>query len=124
MKSLGNILWVLSGGAVTALGWYLYGILWSITVVGIPLGKQCFKLAKLSFMPFDKKVVDDEDGFISTTANILWAAITGIPMAIENLLVGALLCCTIVGIPFGKQYFKMARLSLAPFGIRIEEEQH
>ena len=121
MKTLGNILWVIFGGAVTALGWCLYGVLWSITIIGIPLGKQCFKLARLSFMPFDKKVTDADDGVFGTLANIIWAITTGIPMALENLLTGALLYITIIGIPFAKQYFKLARLSLAPFGVKIEE---
>lgn len=121
MKTLGNILWVIFGGALTALGWCLYGVLWSITIIGIPLGKQCFKLARLSFMPFDKKVVDADDGVFGTLANIIWAITTGIPMALENLIAGLTLCITIVGIPFGKQYFKMARLALAPFGVKIEE---
>lgn len=121
MKTLGNILWVIFGGAVTALGWCLYGVLWSITIIGIPLGKQCFKLARLSFMPFDKKVTDADDGVFGTLANIIWAITTGIPMALENLIAGLTLCITIVGIPFGKQYFKMARLALAPFGVKIEK---
>ena len=121
MKTLGNILWVIFGGALTALGWCIYGVLWSITIIGIPLGKQCFKLARLSFMPFDKTVVDADDGVFGTLANIIWAVTTGIPMALENLIAGLALCITIVGIPFGKQYFKMARLALAPFGVKIEE---
>lgn len=121
MKTLGNLLWVIFGGALTALGWCLYGVLWSITIIGIPLGKQCFKLARLSFMPFDKKVTDADDGVFGTLANIIWAITTGIPMALENLIAGLTLCITIVGIPFGKQYFKMARLALAPFGVKIEE---
>ena len=121
MKTIGNILWVIFGGGLTALGWFLYGTLWSITIIGIPLGKQCFKLARLSFMPFDKKGTDANDGVFGTFANIIWAITTGIPMALENLLTGALLYITIIGIPFAKQYFKLARLSLAPFGIKIEK---
>ena len=70
-------------------------------------------------MPFDKKVVDADDGVFGTLANIIWAVITGIPRALENLIAGLALCITIVGIPFGKQYFKLARLSLAPFGVEV-----
>lgn len=121
MKALGNILWVIFGGGLTALGWFLYGILWCITIIGIPLGKQCFKFARLSFMPFDKKVTEENDGVFSSLANVIWALTTGFPMALENLLTGALLYITIIGIPFAKQYFKMARLALAPFGIKIEK---
>ena len=49
MKVLGNILWFIFGGFVSGLVWALYGILWSITIVGIPIGVQC---SKLSLMPF------------------------------------------------------------------------
>ena len=52
MKTIGNILWVIFGGGLTALGWFLYGTLWSITIIGIPLGKQCFKLARVAMAPF------------------------------------------------------------------------
>lgn len=119
MSFLFNILWVLTGGAAGAFMWYLYGILWCVSIVGIPLGKQCFKFAKLTLMPFGKKVVETDSGAISAIANIIWAVTTGVVMAAENAVMGALLCCTIIGIPFGKQYFKLAKLSLAPFGFDV-----
>ncbi len=118
MKTIGNILWMIFGGIETALGWLICGVLWCITIVGIPLGKQCFKLASLSLSPFKKDVVDN-GGSISTLANIFWVIFTGIPMALANAFVGVILCITIIGIPFGKQFFKLAKLSLAPFGKEI-----
>ena len=81
--------------------------------------KQCFKFAKLTFAPFGKEIVND-GGTASTVANIFWIILTGVPMAIDNFVFGAVLCCTIIGIPFGKQYFKIARLALAPFGVKIK----
>jgi len=42
-----------------------------------------------------------------------------IELAVANLIIGALLCVTIIGIPFGLQSFKMAKLSLMPFGAKI-----
>ena len=53
--------------------------------------------------------------------NILWFIISGIELAIGNFLLGCLLCITIVGIPFGKQFFKIAKLSLAPFGAVVTD---
>lgn len=120
MKLLGNLIWVIFGGAITAFLWCIYGVLWCITIVGIPLGKQCFKFAKLSFMPFDKEVVEKDSGVISTIANIIWIVSTGAAMAFENLCIGLVFCVTIVGIPFGKQYFKLAKLSLTPFGFEVK----
>ncbi len=122
MKAIGNIIWVIFGGFVTALIWNVYGVLWSLTIIGIPLGKQCFKFARLSFMPFDKKVVEKDSGALSFISNIFWAVSTGIPMALENLLIGIIFCITVVGIPFGKQYFKLAKLSLAPFSFEVERD--
>lgn len=122
MKTIGNILWVILGGAVGSGLWLLYGVLWSITIVGIPLGKQCFKLASLTFMPFNKEVVDTGSGALGFVANIIWAVTTGVVMAAENVVVGLSLCATIVGIPFGLQYFKLAKLSLMPFGTEIRRK--
>lgn len=115
MKFLGNILWFLFGGLISGLSWIFAGILWCITIVGIPIGLQCFKLATLSFWPFGKEVRYG-GGAMSTIANIFWLLISGIPLAIENLILGLVCCITIIGIPFGKQFFKIAKLALTPFG--------
>ncbi len=114
MKTLGNILWFVFGGCISGLSWILAGLIWCITIIGIPYGKQCFKFARLSFCPFGKDV-QYEGGVVSLVANIIWVVFFGIWMAIGNLVIGLLWCITIVGIPFGKQFFKLARLSFTPF---------
>lgn len=119
MRFLGNVLWFVFGGFLSGLAWIVAGLLWCITVVGIPIGVQCFKFAGLSFCPFGKEVIYD-GGAVSLIANIIWIVVSGIPMAIGNAIAGCLWCITIVGIPFGKQFFKIARLSLMPFGARVE----
>ncbi len=118
MGCLGNVIWFICGGFVSGLSWLLAGILWSITIIGIPVGRQCFKLASLSFFPFGKEVVYG-GGAGSLLLNIIWLLITGIPLAIESAVFGVLLCITIVGIPFGLQHFKIAKLALMPFGAHI-----
>ncbi len=118
MGCLGNILWFLFGGLWQGLGWVLAGVFWCITIIGIPIGKQCFKLANLTFFPFGKEV-EYGGGTISLVANIFWIILSGIPLAVAALLNGALLCITIIGIPFGLQCFKIAKLALSPFGARI-----
>ena len=57
MKTIGNILWFLFGGLICGLSWVLAGCLWCITIVGIPVGLQCFKMARLALMPFGASVV-------------------------------------------------------------------
>ena len=118
MKTIGNILWFVFGGFVSGLMWLVSGLLCCITLIGIPLGRQCFKFASLSFWPFGKEVVY-AGGAVSTFANIIWILFCGLWMSLFNLIAGLLWCITIVGIPFGKQFFKIAKLALTPFGARI-----
>ncbi len=47
MKTLGNILWLLFGGILIALIYYLVGLMMCITIIGIPFGVQLFKLAPM-----------------------------------------------------------------------------
>ncbi len=118
MSFLGNVLWFIFGGFFSGLSWILSGVIWCITIVGIPYGKQCFKFASMSFTPFGKEI-EYGGGVPSLLANVIWIIFFGIPMALENLIFGCIWCITIVGIPFGLQFFKIAKLSLAPFEARI-----
>ena len=56
MGCLGNVIWFLCGGVISGLSWLLTGCLWCITIIGIPVGMQCFKFAALSFFPFGKEI--------------------------------------------------------------------
>ncbi|MFR8001506.1 MAG: YccF domain-containing protein [Hydrogeniiclostridium sp.] len=118
MSCLGNILWFFFGGLIQGLSWCLVGLLWCITIVGIPVGVQCFKLAGLSFFPFGKQVIYG-GGAGSLLLNLIWLLFGGIPLAIISALDGLLFCITIVGIPFGMQCFKLAKLALMPFGTEV-----
>jgi uncharacterized membrane protein YccF (DUF307 family) len=120
MRIILNLLWLVFGGLISALGWVLTGCLWCITLVGIPVGLQCFKFASISLDPFGKEIVYDDDSAVSFLLNILWIVFGGIEMAAMNAIIGLVLCITIIGIPWGKQYFKIAKLSLMPFGARVE----
>lgn len=118
MSVLGNLIWFVFGGAITGFLWCFVGIIWSITIIGIPVGKQCFKIARLCFFPFGK-IVEYSGGTGSFLLNILWIAFTGWSLAVEATTIGLLYCITIIGIPFGKQYFKIAKVALIPFGTII-----
>lgn len=51
-----NVIWWFVGGipiALTHLGW---GLLFCITIIGIPFGLQHFKLMKLALLPFGKSI--------------------------------------------------------------------
>ena len=118
MSLLGNVLWFIFGGFLSGLSWLFSGLLWCITIIGIPYGRQCFKFASMAFAPFGKNI-EYGGGAVSFIANVIWIIFFGIPMFLENILFGCIWCVTIVGIPFGIQYFKIAKLSLAPFGSKI-----
>lgn len=119
MSCLGNILWFILGGFLNSIGWLLTGVLWCITLVGIPIGIQCFKMAKLQLAPFGKEIITTNDGIGNFILNILWLLFGGLVLCISNIISGILLCITIVGIPFAIQSFKMAKLSLMPFGKEV-----
>ena len=121
MRLFLNIIWIVFGGFISALGWILSGCLWCITIVGIPIGKQCFKLCSISLNPFGKEV-EYGGGPVSLLVNILWLIFSGIELAITNAALGCVLCVTIIGIPFGLQFFKIAKLSLMPFGATVTRE--
>ncbi|MCQ2463549.1 MAG: hypothetical protein MJ177_09150, partial [Clostridia bacterium] len=96
----------------------IVGLLWCVTIVGIPVGKQCFKIAKICLAPFGKDV-DLSGKASSLILNICWIVFGGIELAAEAAVMGIICACTIVGIPLAKQYFKIAKVALLPFGAKI-----
>ena len=118
MGCLGNLLWFILGGCISGLSWAFAGCLWSITIIGIPIGVQCFKLAGLCFFPFGKEVTYG-GGAGSFLLNLVWLLVSGFWLALESAVIGVLLCITIIGIPFGLQQFKLAKLALMPFGTTV-----
>lgn len=118
MKLLGNIIWFIFGGLFAAIGWILVGLLFCITIIGIPIGKQCFKFVTLVITPFGKDVVTHFDKH--PILNILWVIFFGWEMTVGYLIIGVFFIITILGIPFGLQWFKLAKLAFIPFGATIK----
>jgi uncharacterized membrane protein YccF (DUF307 family) len=121
MNLLGNLVWLIFGGFLAALCYFFGGLVLCATVIGIPWGLQCFKIAGFILMPFGLKVVSDSSnaGCLATLANIVWIICGGLASAIIHVVMGLLLSITIIGIPWGRQHFKLVELSLMPFGKRI-----
>ena len=119
LKTLGNFLWFVFGGFILWLEWAAAGLLLCISIIGIPAGIPCFKIAGVCAFPFKKEIVRENFGFGSTLFNILWIVVFGWEIALTALCCGILWCITVVGIPFGKQFFKLAALSLFPFGAKV-----
>lgn len=114
--TVGNILWIIFGGLIASITAFLSGVIACITIIGIPVGLQLFKFAKFVLLPFGKEVKDVNVTGFKNFVNILWAIFFGWEYALTYLLTGVLFCITIIGIPFGKQYFKMAIFVLLPLG--------
>jgi uncharacterized membrane protein YccF (DUF307 family) len=121
MNLFGNLIWLIFGGFFAALGYFFGGLILCVTIVGIPWGLQCFKLVELVLFPFGKKVVSDSNnsGCLSLFCNIIWLLSGGLYTAIIHLIMGFLLSITVIGIPWGRQHFKLVEISLMPFGKEI-----
>ena len=122
MKTFGNVLWLIFGGIESGIACFFSGLLCFISIIFIPVGFQYFKLTKFFFWPMGKKVVKVKPNGFKTFCNILWAILAGWESFLIYGLVGCLFCITIIGIPFGKQYFKIARFILTPLGHDFVDE--
>ena len=118
MKAFGNFLWLILIGFWNAVFCCFWGIVCCITLVGIPLGVAYFRIAGLSLLPFGKEVTTDYESH--PKGNVVWMALGGAGMAVGYAIFGGLLCITIIGIPFAKQFFKLARISALPYGATVE----
>ena len=118
MRIIGNLIWWLFGGLEAAIGYFSGSLALALTIVGIPVAMQTFKLGLLCLWPFGAEVRDTEtqSGCITVPLDIIWIIFGGLWACLMHIFFGVLLAITIIGLPFAKQHFKMAGLSLAPFG--------
>ena len=119
MNLLGNTIWLVFGGILAAIAWFVAGLILCITIIGIPFGVQCFKISSFVLWPFGKQIEVGHFGAGGLVLNILWLILFGWEFAIAHLIIGGIFCITIVGIPFGLQHFKLAKLGIIPFGAKI-----
>ncbi len=124
MRSLLNVLWVVFGGGfIIWLEYLVGGALLCLTVVGIPFGVQCFKIAGMGLLPFGKDIEDDPTapgaGGFGLAMNVLWFLVAGLWIFISHITIALAAAATIIGLPFALQHVKLAVLALAPFGKRV-----
>lgn len=123
MRTIGNIIWLVLSGFWMSVAWAVAGLVCCVTIILIPFGVQCFKLAVFTLWPFGHTVVRDPDASaLGVLGNILWF-IPGLLLALGYVVTGALLCLTIIGIPFGIQNFKFVPLAIFPFGKLVVDER-
>jgi uncharacterized membrane protein YccF (DUF307 family) len=109
----------LFGGIIAAISWFVVGLILCVTIIGIPFGVQCFKISALVLWPFGKEIELGNFGAGGLVFNIIWLILFGWEFAIAHLIIGLVFCITIIGIPFGLQHFKLAKLGIIPFGAKI-----
>lgn len=119
MNFIGNIIWLVFGGILGAILWLIAGLILCLTIIGIPFGLQCFKIAQFVLWPFGREIELGGFGVGGLLLNIIWIIFLGWELAVTHLIIGLIFCITIIGIPFGLQHFKFAQLGLIPFGARI-----
>ena len=125
MRGILNLLWaIFGGGFIIFLQYMLAGLLLCLTIVGIPFGVQCFKIAGLGLFPFGKDFDHDRSsagggagGFLF---NVLWFCVAGVWIFLSHVALALGLAVTLIGIPFALQHLKLAVLALAPFGKTVQ----
>ena len=124
MTFVGNLLWFVFGGGVLAgTAWALLGLLCCATVLGIPLGVACLRIASFAYFPFGKELIPVEWTGKERVAgtgivNVLWCVLAGFWLSVWFALTGLAYCLSIVGIPFGLARFKLCVAAFAPLGKR------
>jgi uncharacterized membrane protein YccF (DUF307 family) len=105
MSTIGNLIWLVFGGIFIALEYFVSSLVLMITIIGIPFGLQTMKLGLLALWPFGytTRVSDSGSGCLYVLMNVLWLLTGGIWICLSHLVLGLLLCITIIGIPFGRE---------------------
>jgi uncharacterized membrane protein YccF (DUF307 family) len=114
------VLWLVLSGFWLACAYVVAGVVMCIFIVTIPFGIASFRLAVYVLWPFGRTVVRRADaGVASAIGNVIWFVLAGFWIAIGHLVLGLVLCLTIVGIPLGLGNFKLAAVAIAPLGKEI-----
>jgi uncharacterized membrane protein YccF (DUF307 family) len=117
MRWVLNVLWLVLAGFWMFLGYMLVGVLWCITIIGIPFGIAAFRIGLFALWPFGRTIIKKPGaGVGSGIGNVFWFILSGVWLAIGHAVTGALLCITVIGIPLGLANFKLIPISLFPLG--------
>ncbi len=119
MSLILNILWLIFGGLVMALGWLLAAALMAVTIVFLPWAPAAVRIAGYSLLPFGHEVVARDDGAVSLLGNIVWFVLAGWWLCLGHLILALGFAVTIIGLPFAWAHLKLAGLSVAPVGKAI-----
>jgi uncharacterized membrane protein YccF (DUF307 family) len=117
MRLVLNVLWLVLSGFWMFLAYMFVGVVWCITVIGIPFGIASFRIGLFALWPFGRTVVKKSGASAASgIGNVFWFILSGLWLAIGHAVTGVLLCITVIGIPLGLANFKLIPLSLFPLG--------
>lgn len=120
MRLLLNLIWLVFGGLLLALGYAVAALIMLILIVTIPFGIAAGRMALFCVWPFGRTLVRRSDaGIASTIGNVIWFLLAGWWLALGHLITGVLMCVTIIGIPLGLANFKLIPVSITPLGREI-----
>ena len=120
MRVLLNLIWLIFGGLILALGYAVAAIVMFILIITIPFGIASARIALFCLWPFGRTIVKRPDaGAGSLVGNVIWIVLAGWWLALGHLITGIAMCITIIGIPLGLANFKLIPVSLTPFGREI-----
>ena len=125
MRLLLNLIWLVFGGLVLALGYAVAALVMLILIITIPFGIAAGRMALFCVWPFGRTLVRRADaGIASTIGNVIWFLLAGWWLALGHLISGILMCLTIIGIPLGLANFKLIPVSITPLGRDIVDLDH
>ena len=117
MRLLLNLIWLVFGGLIMALGYAFAALIMLILIITIPFGIAAGRMALFCLWPFGRTLVRRPDaGIASTIGNVIWILLAGWWLALGHLVTGVVMCLTIIGIPLGLANFKLIPVSLTPLG--------
>jgi uncharacterized membrane protein YccF (DUF307 family) len=119
-----NILWLVLGGAVAAIGWFIAALVMVITIIGIPWARAAFDNGVYTLWPFGAKPMardrlygeDIGTGPLGFLGNIIWFVLAGWWLALGHVFAAIGLAITIIGLPFAWAHLKLAGFALWPIG--------
>ena len=120
MRTLLNIIWVITGGIWLSLGYFFFGLLACVLVVTIPAGVASFRMANYALWPLGRTVVEQPgSGAMSGLSNVMWFFVAGLWLAAGHIATAAAQAVTIIGIPLAIANVKMIPVTCFPFGKEI-----
>jgi uncharacterized membrane protein YccF (DUF307 family) len=122
MRFILNVLWLIFGGLLIALGYALAGVICCILVVTIPFGIASFRMANYALWPFGRELVRRPTaGAASTVGNVIWFIVAGWWLALGHITTAIAQFVSIIGIPLGLANIKLIPVSLFPLGHEIRD---